>query len=174
MLATPPGRIWLIGLMGCGKSTVGTLVAGELGELYVDNDATIAALAGRSTVELAGAGGELLHDWESRYVARIVEMPPPVVAGIPASIAERPADLALLSAHGLLVYLRCDLATLVTRVRADPPRPWLSGDPEPVLGGMLAMRDPLLEVAANLVVDGARAPADLAAQIVQAGRILLP
>jgi shikimate kinase len=174
MVATPPGRIWLIGLMGCGKSTVGTLVAGELGGPYVDNDATIAALAGRSTVELAGAGGELLHDWESRYVRYVVDMAPPAVAGIPASIAERPADLALLSARGLLVYLRCDLDTLVTRVRADPPRPWLSGDPEPVLAVMLALRDPLLEMAADLVVDGARAPLDLAAEIVQAGRILHP
>ncbi len=170
MAATPSDRIWLIGLMGCGKSTVGAVIAAEVGEAYVDNDATIATMAGRSTVDLAAAGGELLHDWESRYAERLVSWPPPVVAGIPASIAERPDDLALLSAGGLLVYLRCDLATLVARVTAGPPRPWLSGDPDEVLGEMLAVRDPLLRAAAALVVDGTRAPSELAAQIIAAGR----
>jgi shikimate kinase len=173
MAAVPPDRIWLTGLMGCGKSTVGAVVAADLGADYLDNDAIIASLAGRSTVELAAAGGELLHEWESRYVQQIVDRPTPVVAGIPASIAERPADLDLLRHHGLLVYLRCDLATLVARVSADPPRPWLSGDPEEVLAGMLAVRDPLLRAAATLVVDGTRAPADLAAEVVAAGRSLL-
>jgi shikimate kinase len=165
MVAVPPDRIWLIGLMGCGKSTVGAHVGGYLGEVYIDNDATIATMAGRSTVDLAAAGGDLLHDWESRYVERLVGLVPPVVAGIPASIAERPDDLAQLRAAGLLVYLRCDLATLVARVRAGPPRPWLSADPEPLLAAMLTRRDPLLRAASALVMDGTRPAADLAAEI---------
>jgi shikimate kinase len=166
--ARPPERIWLIGLMGSGKSTVGPLVAAAVGTEYLDNDATIASLSGRTTVALAAAGGELLHQWESRYVHRVVDFPPPVVAGIPASIADRGADLDLLAGRGLLVYLRVDLDTLVARVTAGPPRPWLTGDPRQVLAGMISAREPVLAAAAGLVVDATRPPAEVAARIVAA------
>ena len=164
------GRVWLIGLMGSGKSTVGAVVAAALGTDYVDNDATVATLAGRSTVELSEAGGDLLHQWESRYVHELVLRTPPVVAGIPASIGDRPDDLALLGAAGLLVYLRADLDTLVAHVQAGPPRPWLGAAPAAVLGGMLAARDEPLSSSAGLVVD-ATLPAPLvAARIADAAR----
>ncbi len=156
--------------MGSGKSTVGVRVAATLGVAYRDNDATIAAMAGRTTVALAKAGGDVLHDWESRYVQQLAHLSPPVVAGIPASIAERPGDLALLAGTGLLVYLQADLATLVARVRAGPPRPWLTGDPAEVLAPMLAERDPLLKAAAGLVLEATAAPAALAARVVAAAR----
>ncbi len=163
-------NIWLIGLMGSGKTTVGVKVAAQLGVAYQDNDASIAVMAGRTTVDLARAGGDLLHDWESRYVQQLAGLAPPVVAGIPASIAERPADLGLLARTGRVVYLRAEVATLVARVLAGPPRPWLSGDPAAVLEGMSAVRDPLLLAAAALVVDAGRAPAELAAQVMAAAR----
>lgn len=166
----PSGRIWLIGLMGSGKSTVGVLVAEALGADHVDNDAAIAVLAGSSTVELAAMGGERLHDWESRYVHHVVDLPPPVVAGIPASIADRAADLDLLAARGLLVYLRADVETLVRRVRAGPPRPWLTEEPEDALAAMFTRRDPPLTAAAGLVVDATRPPREVAEEIAAAAR----
>ncbi|MBO0691907.1 MAG: hypothetical protein J2P58_03325 [Acidimicrobiaceae bacterium] len=164
------GRIWLIGLMGSGKSTVGGLVAAALGARYVDNDAAVGFMAGRSTVELSEAGGDLLHQWESRYVHRLVEVTPPVVAGIPASIGDRPDDLAFLAAWGLLVYLRADLDTLVAHVLAEPPRPWLSAAPADVLAGMLAARDGPLMSSAGLVVDANRPAAEVADRIVEVVR----
>src|SRR2546423_1508584 len=91
-----PRLIYLIGLMGSGKTTVGEQLAAQLGCDYLDNDATIADLAGRTTVALAEAGGTLLHDWESRYVQHVQQLRPPVVCGIPASAADRPADLRTL------------------------------------------------------------------------------
>ena len=168
------GRVWLTGLMGSGKSTVGHLVAESLRARYLDNDNAVALLAGRSTVELSEEGGELLHEWESRYVHRAVDLAPPVVAGIPASIADRPDDLALLHARGLLVYLRADLDTLVARVEADPPRPWLKEAPATVLAGMLAARDRPLSSAAALVVDASRPADEVAAQIAEAARSATP
>lgn len=169
--STNARRIWLAGLMGSGKSTVGPLVAAALGVGYVDNDDAVARLAGRSVVELSEAGGDLLHQWESRYVHQVVELAPPVVAGIPASIGDRPDDLALLADSGLLVYLRADLDTLVARVVAGPPRPWLDAAPADVLAGMLSVRDRPLRSAAGLVVDAARPADELAARIVDAARL---
>lgn len=149
--------IWLIGLMGSGKSTVGGVLARSLQVEYVDNDTTIAAMSGQSTVELAGFGGSILHEWESNYVRQVVTMRPPVVAGIPASAADRWADLQLLRGTGTLVYLRCDVDTLVARLRAGGRRPWLGHEADDVgqtMAAMMADREPRLLRAAHRVVDG--------------------
>jgi len=159
------GRVWLIGLMGCGKSTVGRALAADLSHQYVDNDVTIAELAGRSTVELADAGGNLLHEWESRYVRHVTRLPGGVVAGIPASAADRRPDLDLLTRSGLLVYLRCDLATLVARIHADALRSWIRGDAGELMADMLATRSPVLDRCAHLVVDASRPVAETVATI---------
>ena len=147
------GRVWLAGLMGSGKSTAGRELARRRGWPYVDNDASIQAMAGQSSVRLAAQGGEVLHEWEARLVAHLAGLPGPLVAGVPASTADRPDDLQLLRRTGLLVFLRCDLDTLVRRVAADPPRPWLGAEVRPLLGAMLHRRDPVLAAAAHLVLD---------------------
>jgi shikimate kinase len=168
VMAEAPDRTWLIGLMGSGKSTVGVGVAEEIGASYTDNDRAVGVLAGRSTVDLASEGGSVLHDWESRYVAGLVRLDPPVVGGIPASIADRPDDLALLAGHGLLVYLRVDPATLATRVARDPPRPWLGSDPTILLAAMFAARDPALAAVASVVIDATAPPPAVVAAVLAA------
>lgn len=147
-------RIWLAGLMGSGKSTVGRALASVLGYDYVDNDTTIAVKAGQSTVELAASGGTLLHDWESRYIHELVAEQRHIVAGIPASAADRYADLQLLHKSGAIIYLRCDVDTLAARVQADGPRPWLTHDVRPIIEAMMASRDPVYLRFAYDVIDG--------------------
>ncbi len=157
-MTQPAGRIWLIGLMGSGKSTTGRLIASAIGGRYVDNDSTIATLAGRSTVELGVSGTEVLHAWESAFVHVVADLDPPLVAGIPASIAERADDLILLRSRGLLVYLRADAETLAARVAVDPPRPLLGDAAAASLGAMVAARDSRLVAAASVVVDATQTP----------------
>jgi shikimate kinase len=147
-------RVLLIGLMGCGKTTVGRRVARELDVPYVDNDASIAALAGMTTVELANQGGTVLHDLEARYAISLLERAAPFVAGVAASTADRPDELAALDDGGLLVYLRCPPDVLIARVAAGPPRPWLPPDPTALITSMYEARDPILRTC-RLVVDGA-------------------
>lgn len=163
-----PRPVWLLGLMGSGKSTVGRAVGAATGRQYVDNDATIAALAGRSTAALATDGGSVLHDWEQTYVRHVVDRGGPTVAGIPASCADRDTDLALLAASGVLVYLRCSPATLVSRVLADPPRPWLGASTEAtsaLVRSMFDARDPRLCATAALMLNAERPVADIVADL---------
>jgi shikimate kinase len=163
---------WLLGLMGCGKSTLGRAAAELTGRRYVDNDATIAELAGRSTATLSRAAGSVLHEWEAAYVRELAVDPEPVIAGIPASCADRPEDLELLSSTGLLVYLRCRPETLAARVLAGPPRPWLVGSAEEtqtLLADMFAARDPAMRAHAEVTLDGEQALEDLVAQLLSAG-----
>lgn len=154
----PPTRLLLLGLMGSGKTTVGRAVAESTGWTYVDNDSEIAAMAGETTVALAARGGGELHAWEAAYARRVGELPPPLVAGLPGSVADRPELLAALRGFATLVYLRCDVHTLVSRVRADAPRPWLDDDPLPFVEQTWNRRDPVLRELSTHVVD-ARGPA---------------
>jgi shikimate kinase len=154
-----PCRLLLLGLMGSGKTTVGRAVAERCGWTYVDNDREIAAMAGASTVELAARGGDELHAWEATYARRVGEMPAPLVAGLPGSVADRPELLSALRGYAVLVYLRCDVDTLLTRVAADAPRPWLGSDPRPFVQRTWERRDPVLRECSTHVVD-ARGPAE--------------
>ncbi len=146
--------IWLAGLMGSGKSTVGRALAPVLGYEFVDNDANIAVMAGRTTVELAASGGTLLHDWESAYIHDLVAKGRHVVAGIPASAADRDGDLRLLRESGVVIYLRCDVDTLVRRVQAGGPRPWLTDNVRRFIEATMVARDPTYLRAAHEVIDG--------------------
>jgi shikimate kinase len=159
-------RVFLIGLMGCGKTTVGRRLAGTLDVPYIDNDGSIAELAGVSTVELANRGGTQLHDLEARYALSLLDRDAPFVAGVAASTADRPDELAALNDGGLLVYLRCPPDVLVARVVAGPPRPWLPPDPTELITSMYEARDSVLNTC-RLVVDGT-APAATTAQRIQA------
>lgn len=164
-------RLFVIGLMGCGKTTAGRLAAAALRVPFVDNDATIAEMAGTSTVDLAGLGGGVLHDWERRYAEAQAAAVAPAVVGVPASCADRPADLAALRAAGTLVYLRASPEVLAARVLADVPRPWLSRDPDEVsalVRGLHERRDTAMAAAAHRVVDAERSDLDVAAALVEA------
>ena len=158
-------RTYLVGLMGSGKSTVGRRLADQLSCRYVDNDETIAELSGHSTVALAGAGGTHLHDWESRYAHYLRTLPAPLVAGVPASAAERSEELRMLRHSGELLYLRCDSETLVRRVTSDAPRPWLHGDVRSTIAGMFARRDDALRAVADRVIDATQPVEHILAEI---------
>lgn len=163
-------RVLLLGLMGSGKTTVGRLLAASLDVPYRDNDALIAEREGRTSVELAQAGGGLLHDAESRLLHELLARTESFVAGVPASVADRPEDVELLRhADALVVYLDVPPEVLVERVVADGPRPWLGDDPSEFVRSTYARRDPVLRAAADVVVDGSQPPDAVAARILAAG-----
>lgn len=161
----PRERIFLTGMMGCGKSTVGQRLSELVGVPYLDNDTLLAGREGVGLMGLAAQGSDRLHDAEAAAAASLARRPPPFVAGIAASVVERHDVVASLVAAGLVVYLRARPATLLTRVTSSA-RPWLEHDPLGFLTETLARRGPLFEAAAHLVVDtDSASPAELAATI---------
>ena len=164
-----------MGLMGAGKSTVGGALALRLDCPHLDNDHLLLANAGATAAALAvKAGAEELHAQESAQLRRMVSMPAPFVAGIAASAADRPDDLALLRAAGTVVYLRVSASVLAARLGPGEGRPWLNGDAEAVLQRMFEQRDAAFQSCADLVIDCDVADAqsvarDIAAALVAAG-----
>lgn len=152
--------------MGAGKSATGSAVADLLGWSFFDNDRELEAFEGRTVVELAADGAESLHARESAQLHRAAMLPPPFVAGVAASVGDRPMDLDLLRDSGCVVYLRASVDVLVQRVGSGTDRPWLGGDPEVWITQQLIRREPYYLTAAPIVIDVDRLTAAEAGAVV--------
>lgn len=148
-----PRNLFLVGLRGSGKTSLGRLLAETLGMTFVDTDEVIQARAGKSVRELVEAGGwQAFRDLESQVLAEVCAGEGQVVA-TGGGVVERPENRKLLADSGLVFYLMTSIPTLVARLTAVPgaeQRPPLSGLP---LGDELRQtfnrREPLyMEIAA--------------------------
>ncbi|MFN3262699.1 MAG: shikimate kinase [Pikeienuella sp.] len=134
----------LVGLMGCGKSTVGARLAALLSAPFRDADAEIEAAAGMTIPEIFRTLGEpAFRDGEKRVIARLLAGPPLVLAtGGGAYMAEETRKA--ISAAGAAIWLRAGLETLVERTAKRKSRPLLNaGNPREILKGLMAARYPV-------------------------------
>jgi len=117
-LREPDVRIYLTGFMGCGKSTVGGVLAQRLGVPFVDLDGEIERSAGMTVREIFERHGEPeFRRLEVDALRATVEMPDVVVAtGGGTMVFER--SFRLIQASGLSVWLNLPFAAVVARVGA--------------------------------------------------------
>jgi shikimate kinase len=121
------GTIWLVGMMGAGKSAVGECLAKRLGRPFIDTDAEIERRAGLSIAEIFATRGEpAFRTLERDAIDRVVQAADAVVALGGGAIAQ-PDAARRLSARGTIVYLRAKPATLAKRIGAAAGRPLLAG-----------------------------------------------
>ena len=125
------GNIFLVGLMGAGKTSLGKLLARRLGKTFYDCDHEIELATGvRIPVifEIEGEAG--FRARESRMLAQLVQRRNIVLAtGGGAVLSEQ--NRALLIGHGTVVYLRAAPQDLWQRTRHDRNRPLLQ-TPDPL------------------------------------------
>jgi shikimate kinase len=137
-------HVILVGLPGSGKTTVGRLVATELGAPFVDLDEAIQSRAGKSVARLFAEDGEAaFRALESELGAEVLAGPPAVVApggGFFAGDAAR----AMARRAGLVVYLETDPDVAAARLGGAAGRPLLEGGETAArLASLLAARGPL-------------------------------
>jgi shikimate kinase len=164
-----PRPIVLLGLMGSGKTTVGTLLARRLGRPFLDGDARLEAMTGKTAAQLAAERGtDVLHRLEVEVLARSLgERPEPVIAAAAAVVLD-PRVPSLLGA-AWSVWLRTDVTELVSRLAGgDDHRPLARADLLGTLREMARNRDPLYASVADLSVDARRAPTAVVRRIVEA------
>jgi shikimate kinase len=158
-------HIVLVGLMGSGKSTVGTLVATRLGRPLRDSDADIAAREGRTVREIRDiAGTRAMHDLEAAHLRDALDDPEPSVICPAASVIDDPGCRdALRGSPAVVIWLTATPATGAARFDDQAHRPRYGDDPEAFLERQAADRDPLFAsvCTARLATDG-RDPAELA------------
>jgi shikimate kinase len=134
-------NIYLIGMMGCGKSTIGPLLAAKLGYSFLDTDTTIEKLVDRSITELFEAVGEPeFRKLETQVLAEVSAHIRLVVATGGGIAIERENWNHL--HQGLVIWLDPSIDLLVERLQHDTTRPILatSADLQTKLEHLLADR----------------------------------
>lgn len=161
----------LVGLPGSGKTTVGRLVAAQLGTEFVDVDAVIAAREGVSIAELFAQRGEAaFRALERAEVERLLDGEPKVVAP-GGGWAAQPGTLAGASGRALVVYLETDPAVASARVAEADDRPLLDGtDPRERMRALYQERHSFYQRAGATVRTDGRAPSDVAAEVLRLAR----
>ncbi|MBW2396641.1 MAG: shikimate kinase [Deltaproteobacteria bacterium] len=112
------GTIWLVGMMGAGKSAVGEALAAKLGIPFLDTDAEIEHGAGLSIPKIFEAEGEAGFRARERGVIAGLAGKRAVISLGGGAIAQ-PGQAEALAAGGTVVYLRATVETLVTRIGQD-------------------------------------------------------
>lgn len=156
-------RIVLLGMMGAGKTTVGRLLAEQMGVPYLDNDEAVKAMTGREPAEIRDTDGEAaLHELESAALRWALDRPPPMVVGAAGWIAEDPRASGLLGPDVSAVWLRATPETLHARIGEGKGRRVEATDLAWIARHASA-RAPAYEALADLVIDvDARTPREVA------------
>jgi shikimate kinase len=145
--------IVMVGLMGCGKSSVGRRLAACLGLRFVDADDEIEAAAGKTIPEIFADHGEAhFRTGECKVIKRLLEGGPQVLAtGGGAFMNEE--TRANIRDNGLSIWLRAELPVLMRRVMRRENRPLLkTADPKETMRRLMEVRYPVY-AEADLVVE---------------------
>ena len=147
-LKRTPG-IYLVGFMGCGKSTVGRALADELGWSFFDLDDEIESGAGSTVSEIFDSQGEeMFRAMEASALAkrvRAVQSGQPQVIALGGGALMNDKNFELIMNHGVVVWLDAPFELIEKRVAAESHRP-LARDPEK-LRALFEIRSPRYALA---------------------------
>lgn len=158
------GNLILTGFMGVGKSTVGRLLAAQLGRAFMDTDALIEAWAARPIPAIFAEQGEpAFRAWEVAAARQIAAQQDLVVA-TGGGLLLNPLCHDLLAASGAIICLTADPAVLAARLSATD-RPLLqTADPAARIAELLAQRAAVYARYPQIDTTN-RSPADVAAAV---------
>jgi shikimate kinase len=157
--------VYLVGMPGSGKSTVGAELAGRLGVPFVDLDAEIERTQRRTITRIFEAEGEPgFRALEARALLDASAHDPAVIA-CGGGVVLEPANRITLRSTGTCVFLDVPLEVLEARVRPDAERPLIRSEGD--LPRLLEARGPLYREFAAHVVDGSGDPGEVADAIVE-------
>ena len=162
-------NLYLVGMMGAGKSAVGRPLADALGYRFVDADTVLEGAAGRTIPEIFANDGEAeFRQLETAVLGQISGWHSLVVA-TGGGVVTRPENWGHMR-QGVVVWLDAPTELLLARLRSDPtPRPLLQGDePASRLQQLLAERQPLYAQADLQIRQQHEQPAQVAQLVLEA------
>ena len=128
-------RVALIGLRGAGKSTLGQMLAEDLGFPFVELSREIEKFAGCSIAEIQALyGRNAYRRYERRALEEAIQIYPEAVIATPGGLVSDPATFNQLLAHCTTVWLYADPEDHMKRVTAQ-------GDTRPMAASKEAMQD---------------------------------
>lgn len=131
----PSPRVALVGLRGAGKTTLGQMLADDLGFPFVELSREIEKFAGCSISEIQGLYGQNAYRrYERRALEEAIQIYPEAVIATPGGLVSDPASFNQLLGHCTTVWLQADAEDHMARVRAQ-------GDLRPMAASKEAMED---------------------------------
>jgi shikimate kinase len=147
-------RIFLVGLMGAGKTTIGKQLARALNKQFVDSDREIENHTGASIpliFELEGEAG--FRKREREMIDQLTQRHDTVLATGGGAVLNED-NRHWLRERGVVIYLHATVEQLLERTRMDRNRPLLqTEDPGAKLRELMEVRDPLYRGVADIVID---------------------
>jgi len=147
-------NIYLVGLMGSGKTTVGKLASKKLSKLFIDSDHVIEESTGvKVPLIFEYEGEEGFRKRETKVLEELV-IKKNIILATGGGIILKKNNQRLLAENGLVIYLKADYYLLASRLRNDGTRPLLQGiDIKQKLKELLEVRDPIYKSIADYVID---------------------
>lgn len=169
-------NLYLIGMMGCGKTTIGKLLAKKLGYYFFDTDDLIVKSSGRTIADIFEKEGEdAFRELETQVLSEISAYKNLVIA-TGGGIVIRRKNWSYLH-HGVILWLDVPVAELYHRLKEDNTRPLLQ-DPDPLekLKTILQTRESLYKQAdVRLIINQGETPERIAqSAIAEIEKILKP
>lgn len=146
-------NIYLVGLMGSGKSTVGRILAHALQRPFFDSDEVIVERTGAAITTIFEIEGEAgFRDREARVISELCQKER-IVLGTGGGAVLRESSREVLSASGFVVYLSSTPERLLARTRYDKSRPLLqTNDPLGTLQKLHQERHPIYQATAHVEI----------------------
>src|SRR5690554_3555824 len=162
-----PKRVVLVGPMGAGKSTIGRMLARELGYRFLDSDRIIEERCGADIPWIFDVEGEEgFRQRESAMIRELADVGASVLATGGGAVMKE-ENHPYLKQDAVVVYLKASLEQQIERTSRDRNRPLLQNDdPEGVLRRLFELRDPIYtELADVVMVTDRKSPRLLVRQI---------
>ncbi len=121
-----PQNIYLIGFMGSGKSTVGPLLAKETNRAFFDTDKWIVNQTDKTIPEIFAQNGEEYFREKERAAIQFASQLEDFVVSVGGGAVMDTRNWLALKSSGLIIYLKCDVESILERVKNDLNRPLLS------------------------------------------------
>ena len=147
-------RLFIVGPMGVGKTTVGKLLAGGLGMRFIDSDKEIEKRTGTNISWIFDVEGEEgFRDREEQVLEELTQEDNIVVATGGGSVL-RERNRENLKGRGLVIYLNAELTLLLKRTKDETKRPLLKGkNVKKVLEKILRDRGSLYQEVSDIEIN---------------------
>ncbi|MBU3574540.1 shikimate kinase [Polynucleobacter sp. UK-Mo-2m-Kol15] len=151
---TSSNNIFLIGLMGAGKSTVGKLLAKKLGRRFLDADHVIEERCGVKIPVIFEMEGEDGFRKREAQAIKDITAEHELILATGGGAVLLPENRQFLSKRGTVIYLHANPIELWHRTKGGEGRPLLkNGDAKKILENLYAIRDPLYREIADYVIE---------------------
>lgn len=158
--------IYLCGFMGCGKSTVGLMLAKKLGKRYVDLDSYITEKEKMSISQIFEKYGEkYFRQRESQALAELKSANAVIATGGGALLSDKNGEIAKTS--GLVIFIDTPFDVCYNRIKGDPNRPIAYNSTKTQLEKLFDMRRPLYIQNSHDAVNGKTSPIKISEKIIE-------